>query len=780
MTSPKRSSRIPGLYKLAPEERLRRVQEFAGLSEEDLAVLRGGDPRALARADKMIENVAGLFHLPVGIAANFRIDGADRIVPMVIEEPSVVAASSNAARLLRSQEGIVTDASPPVMIGQIQLCDVPDVEAARVALEEAADRLVEHADEGHPRHVARGGGARDLRVRTFPDTAIGPMVVVHLLVDVRDAMGANLVNAMAEAVAPECERLSGGRAYLRILSNLADERLVQAEGRVPLERLARPDLGYGGAEVADRIVRASVFAEVDPYRAATHNKGIMNGVDAFLLATGQDWRAVEAGAHAWAARGGRYTAMATWRREDDALVGRITLPMQVGIVGGVVKVHPAVKVLLRVLGAERADDVGRVAAAVGLAQNLAAILALATEGIQRGHMSLHARNIAAAAGATGREIDHIVAEMIRRRTITHAAAESILRESQEEAAADQGAPLTRGELLSIRDRAWPRIEALLAEIVDRDAREGSLDHMIWYQMDTGGKRLRALIPLMVYRAFGGEPDEAVPLAAALELLHNATLIHEDAEGRIRQRRGQDTLWVRFGLDQAINCGDGMHYVALRCLGQLSHPPERVRELERMLVERMTRVIEAQVAARRRDGALDRCLEITRDRTGGLFALAIAGAAALTGAEARLVDRLETIGGLLGVVFQIQDELLDLTGGKPGAPRGRDIVDGKVGLLVAHCLQHADEPDREALRAILRKAGRDTGPDDVARALQLLESQGSLQWAGDVLQDHQERVDRLAEELDHPAAARLVAGIGDLFLAPLLARVQTILSDDAGV
>ncbi|MDP6946676.1 MAG: hydroxymethylglutaryl-CoA reductase, degradative, partial [Myxococcota bacterium] len=398
----------------------------------------------------------------------------DRLIPMVIEEASVVAAASHAAKLLRSDVGIETRATAALMIGQIQICDVPDLDVACEALEALGPALVESANDNAPRLVARGGGARGFEVRRFEETAIGPMVVAHLLVDVCDAMGANLVNGMCEALAPRCEEATGGQAFLKILSNLADRRLVHATGRVPLTRLARPALGLTGAEVADRIVRASVFAEVDPYRAATHNKGIMNGVDAFLLATGQDWRAVEAGAHAHAASTGTYTAMATWRVDEDALVGRITLPMQVGVVGGIVKVHPVVKVLLKVLGAETAADVGRAAAAVGLAQNLAAILALATEGIQRGHMSLHARNIAAAAGARDDQIDKVVAEMIRRRNVSTDAATTILDEDQPKSAA----PLTLRTVIRARDRWWPEMEAIIASIVPPGAERGTLGDLL--------------------------------------------------------------------------------------------------------------------------------------------------------------------------------------------------------------------------------------------------------------------------------------------------------------
>lgn len=423
-----RTSRISGFYKLPVAERLSYVQRFGDLTDEEIATLQACDSLSMAQADRMIENVGGLFHLPVGFAANFRIDDEDLLVPMVIEEPSVVAASSNAARMMRDGRGIETSASEPIMVGQIQVCDVPDLGAAEARILAAEEALVDRANAMHPRLIARGGGARSISVHTFPDTAVGPMLIVHVHVDVRDAMGANLVNSMAEGLAEHVEDLTGGAVNLRILSNLADERLVHATARIPVSLLASRKLKLDGHAVADRVVSAGAFAEVDPYRAATHNKGFMNGVDAVLLATGQDWRAVEAGAHAYAARGGRYTALSTWRREDDELVGRVTMPMQVGTVGGVTKVHPVVKLLLKVLGVEGACHLGRIAAAVGLAQNLAAILALATEGIQRGHMSLHARNIAASAGASGAQIDAVVSEMVRTQRFNHATAEALVKE----------------------------------------------------------------------------------------------------------------------------------------------------------------------------------------------------------------------------------------------------------------------------------------------------------------------------------------------------------------
>ncbi len=776
-----RSSRIPGLYKLPVEARLERVQAFADLTEDEVDLLRGADPERLALADRMIENVAGLFHLPVGFAANFRIDGVDRLLPMVIEEPSVVAASSNAAKLMRQGDGIATSATDPVMIGQIQLCDVPDHAAARAAIEAQAERLVALANDSQPRLVARGGGARALTVRELPDTPAGPMLVVHLLVDVCEAMGANLVNAMAELLAPECEALSGGEATLRILSNLADQRRVQAVGRIPLAWLARPDLGMDGAAVADRLVRASAFAEADPYRATTHNKGIMNGVDALLLATGQDWRAVEAGAHAYAARDGRYTALATWRREGDFVVGRIDLPMQVGLVGGVTKVHPVVRVNLKVVGAENATELGRFAAAAGLAQNLAAILALATEGIQRGHMSLHARNIAAAVGAEGAQIDQLVAEMIRRRTFSHTAAETILREGLGPAAPVPADVPPADSLVALRETYWPQIEQVFAKVIPPPAPgdTDSFEAMVWYQLGTGGKRLRATIPLALYQASGRDPKDIVPLAAALEMLHNATLTHDDAERRLRERRGRETIWVRYGLDQAINVGDGMFYASLRCLELLPHPPARTQRLVSAIMAHMTEVVRGQIAARRVNheaapGAVEhgdaRLLEVLRDRIGGLFKLAVLSPGVLVGAEPDTVERLTRIGEHLGAIFQIQDDLLDIVGGAAGQRRGASLAEGRLNVLTGHLVTHAPPEAAEALRAILAKPPIETSAADVSRAAMLLEQHGSIQFGLDLLDGHRERLVELVAGLRAELRGVLLAMV-DLVLAPLHARVE---------
>ncbi len=780
-----RTSRLRGFYKLSVEARLAEVQRFASLTDDEVASLRGNDPERLGQANRMIENVAGLFHLPVGFGANFQIDGRDVLVPMVIEEPSVVAACSNAARLLRNKVGIVTEATAPEMIGQIQLCDLPDVHAAQRAILDNAAELVALANEGQHRLIARGGGARSIEARIITESEIGPMLIVHIVVDVCDAMGANLVNSMAERLAETCETLTGGSAYLRILSNLADRRLIRAVGRVHVDQLARPGLGYSGRDVAIRIERASVFAEVDPYRAATHNKGIMNGIDAFLLATGQDWRAVEAGAHAFAARDGHYTAMSTWRVEGDELVGRIEVPMQVGIVGGVTKVHPVVKVLLKVVNASTATDIGRIAASVGLAQNMAAIMALATEGIQRGHMSLHARNIAAAVGARGSEIDRVVAEMIRRSAISHDSAEAVLRDTQDHGRPSTGKvpPLTIDELREVRDTHWPAIERLIEQLLPRPEAAGegnrTLSEAFWYQLGTGGKRLRAVIPLVVYEAFGGDPADAVPLAAAIEVLHNATLVHKDAADRLRQRRGRDTAWVRFGMDQAVTAGDAMLFVGMGCLGRLQRPPRVVQRLQQRVIDLMLQVIAAQMdRAADEPHDEDTLIEVLRTRTGGLFQLAVTGGALLAEANDDLLDRLAGVGGDLGVMFQVQDELLGIVGGFSVHRRGAAIAGGGAGILVEHCLARLEKTESAELRDILRRPASETSDAAVLHAISLLARSGSLAYGVELIERYQDRLDAAARTLPQLGLVRLLGGIRAIFLAPLLSQVHVAeLSED---
>ncbi len=405
LTREDRSSRISGFYKKPVEERIRLVSEFAGLSDEDVILLRSGGGLSLDIADRMIENVLGLMAYPFAVAVNFRINGRDYMVPMVLEEPSVVAAASNMARLMREGDGIKASCTDPVMIGQIQVVDIPDMEEAMEAVRGERHRILELANEQDPILVKLGGGAKNLELRRL-ETEKGEMLILHLLVDCRDAMGANAVNTMCEAVAPLVEKLTGGRVLLRIISNLADRRIARAEAVV------RKDL-IGGEEIVDDIVKAWAFADADPYRAATHNKGIMNGIIAIALATAQDHRAIEAGAHAYAARTGRYRALSRWwKNEDGDLVGELELPLAVGVVGGATRTHPMARLALKILGVSTARELAEVMVSVGLAQNLGALRALVQEGIQYGHMRLHARNLVVMAGAEGDLIDRAVEELV--------------------------------------------------------------------------------------------------------------------------------------------------------------------------------------------------------------------------------------------------------------------------------------------------------------------------------------------------------------------------------
>ena len=405
-----RTSQISGFHNLKPLERIRVVKEFAALTDEEVSILQSTGPLKLEQADRMIENVVGTMPIPLGIATNFLINGTDYLIPMAIEEPSVVAAASNAAKMARVRGGFSTSSTGPVMIGQIQVVAVADPFGARMRILSAKSGILQKANEQDPVLVSKGGGAKDLKVKVI-ETAVGSMVIVEILVDCRDAMGANAVNTMAEAVAPLIERISMGRVYLRIISNLATERLARATTTVPKEAV-------GGEEVVDGIVNAYAFALADPYRCATHNKGIMNGITAVVLATGNDTRAVEAGAHAYAARTGRYNPLTTWEKNSEGdLVGAIELPMAVGLIGGATAIHPTAKIAVKILGVKTATELGEVIAAVGLAQNLAALRALASEGIQEGHMKLHARNIAATAGATGDLVDQIADQMVKERKI---------------------------------------------------------------------------------------------------------------------------------------------------------------------------------------------------------------------------------------------------------------------------------------------------------------------------------------------------------------------------
>lgn len=405
-----KSSQVSGFYKLSPKERLTIVKQFADLTDEEAAQLQNTGALPLDLADRMIENVIGAIAIPLGIGMNFLINDRDYLIPMAIEEPSVVAAASFAAKMVRDGGGFHTSSTSPIMIGQIQAVGIKDPYAARMRVIEAKEEILKKANDQDPVLVGAGGGARDLNAKVI-ETTQGPMLITELHVDCRDAMGANAVNTMNEAVAPLIERIAGGRVYLRIISNLAVKRLVRVSCVVP-------KASVGGEEIVDGIVNAYAFAAADPYRAATHNKGIMNGIIAVILATGNDHRAIEAGGHAYAAMSGHYTSLSTWEKNEKGdLVGTLELPMAVGLIGGAVKTHPIARIAIKILGVKSANEFGEVLAAVGLAQNLGALRALANEGIQRGHMSLHARNIAVMAGATGGQIDIVAAKMVEERKI---------------------------------------------------------------------------------------------------------------------------------------------------------------------------------------------------------------------------------------------------------------------------------------------------------------------------------------------------------------------------
>jgi hydroxymethylglutaryl-CoA reductase len=416
-----RTSRIEGFYRMPIEERLRIVKEFAELTDEEGQALSGQGGMDPLIPDRMVENAVGSFPLPLGVGANFRINGREYLVPMAIEEPSVIAAASNAAKMALEGGGFETSSSPPIMIGQIQLTGLCDPFAAKMRILLERERILSLANDQDPMLVKVGGGARDVEARVI-DSEKGPQVIVHLLVDVRDAMGANAVNTMAEAVAPELEKMTGGRVYLRILSNLAVHRIARASALWKKGAI-------GGEGVVDGVVEAYAFANADPFRCTTHNKGIMNGIDAVMLATGNDTRAIEAGAHSYAALGGRYKPLTTFEKTADGdLAGTIELPMAVGLVGGATKVHPTARACIKLLGVKSAAELAEIAAAVGLAQNFAALRALATVGIQKGHMSLHARNIVSSVGCPPELVDEAVKILISEKKIRMDRAAEVVEE----------------------------------------------------------------------------------------------------------------------------------------------------------------------------------------------------------------------------------------------------------------------------------------------------------------------------------------------------------------
>lgn len=535
------NSAIPRFYRLPLAERRTKLADVRALADEDLVRLSPEHGLREGDADGMVENAIGVFGLPLGLCVNLRVDDEDVLVPMAVEEPSVVAACSFASKLLRAGGGVRTSVSEPVMIGQIQVLDVPDPEAAERAVLEATEELLKLADSGHASLLAAGGGAVGIEVRHLaPEEGdpCGPMMIVHLLADVRDAMGANAINSMCERLAPRIEALTGGRVGLRILSNLTDRRTVTVEGRVPFSALE----GRGaesGAELARRIEEASVFAERDHYRACTHNKGIMNGVDAALIAFGQDWRAVEAGAHAFAARNGRYGALARWRVDGDYLVGTMILPLAVGTVGGIAKVHPVVGVARRIAGIEDAKRLAAVCAAIGLAQNLAALRALAAEGIQRGHMRLHGRNFAVEAGATGDEVEEVARRIAERGRVNVREAVAVLAELRAERAerSRSSAPVR----LARRPRPpTPPTPPLIAfgggELSPDDSKERAMSEGTRPERDLGGK-------VLVTGAAGH-------LGANLV----RRLLDEGVEVRVLLRRGSNNAAVD-GLDVERVYGD---------------------------------------------------------------------------------------------------------------------------------------------------------------------------------------------------------------------------------
>lgn len=419
-----KTSQLSKFYKKSIDERQSIVADWTTLERDMLF----GSNLSVEHADSMVENVLSTYNLPFGIATNFLINDRNYLVPMVIEEPSVIAAASNAAKMFRAGGGFHASSDEPIMIGQIQVLDLYDLDAAAEKILAEKDALLAEANTVGGSIVRRGGGARDIEIRKFPETRVGPMLVVHLLMDTRDAMGANAINTAVEHLAPEIERLTSGRVHLRILSNLTDRRKAKAWGTIPASVLNDSD-----RDVVQAVLEAAVFAEIDPYRAATHNKGVMNGIDAVVIATGNDWRAVEAGAHAFVAHSGSYTSLSRFEKTPAGdLYAEIELPMAVGIVGGATRVHPMAQAALKILGVQTAAELAQVIACVGLAQNFAAVRALATDGIQRGHMRLHARQLALAAGASLEQVEHIVNTMLTENNIRLERAQQLVHAQKEQ------------------------------------------------------------------------------------------------------------------------------------------------------------------------------------------------------------------------------------------------------------------------------------------------------------------------------------------------------------
>ena len=777
------SSALPGFHRLPLAERRALVSSLTGLGADDWRVLSGDEGLCSEQAEHMVENLVGVLALPLGLCVNLRVDGRDRLVPMAIEEASVVAAASHAAKLLRAGGGIATSRPTPLMIGQVQLLDVPDAAAAEAAVLGARAELLAAASHCDPCLVRKGGGAVELEVRHLPaqpGDPVGPMLVVHLVVDVREAMGANTVNGMCERLAPRLARLTGGRVRLRIVSNLADRRTVVAEGQVPLGALEGKGCG-NARDLAQGIVEASVFAERDPYRAATHNKGIMNGVDAVLMAFGQDWRAAEAGAHAFAARDGRYSALATWRVDGDALRGRLELPLPVGVVGGVTAVHPTYQLTRRLAGVGSAAELASIAAAVGLAQNLGALRALAAEGIQHGHMRVHARNIAVACGAIDHEVDWVAERIAGSGQPSQQAARDVLDRLRgtDASAFDGSAALTRFAALG-HSYLEPML-GLVEQVVRETSGDGSsLSEMCAYHMGSGGKRLRAILPLAVADVLGTDPARLVPFGAACEMLHNATLVHDDLQDGDQLRRGRATVWHRFGAAPAINLGDAMFYYTLLLIDRLELPAARRQAVARRTLRDTLRVIGGQERelglGKLTRPRLEDYFAVVEGKTSGLFALPMAGAAALCGAAPPLVHALEQAARHLGVLFQIQDDLLDLYGEKGRDCAGSDIREGKRSVLAVHSLGHAPPDEARRLRDILDHERSATTRKEVAEAMALFERHGSPGFALREIAQRRRRALAAAAHGDHPALVGLIDALSDILVEPIrpvMARFEVL-------
>ena len=424
------TSRIPGFYRLSVEQRLAYLSRSFNLTEKEIADLRNGDALRIEHAVNLVENAVGVFGVPLGLGLNFFVDGREHIIPMAIEESSIIASASRAALVIRSGGGFHTKVDDAIMIGQVQVLQLDDPEKSAEMIKAKKQDVIDEANKAHPRMVNRGGGVLDIETRIIDGgNDIGAMLIVHLICDVKEAMGANTVNAACESVAPIIEKITGGRTNLKILSNLADKRMARAWFNLPVEQLATKKLT--GDQVAGYIVEANTMALVDPYRAATHNKGIFNGICSAALALGQDWRAIEAGGHAYAARDGQYRGLTKYSIKDNKLEGYIELPLQVGWVGGAINSHPGISALQKISGIENSRQLAGILAAVGLGQNFAALNAMCTEGIQRGHMALHARSVALSVGVPTDEVEKVVEEMIQRGQVKVAAAEEIYHEMQD-------------------------------------------------------------------------------------------------------------------------------------------------------------------------------------------------------------------------------------------------------------------------------------------------------------------------------------------------------------